>query len=147
MKKKILYAVLIVLVLAQFIRIDKTNPVAREDDDFLAITNAPDNIAMMLKNACYDCHSYQTAYPWYTSISPIGHWIKGHIKVGRQNLNFSEWGRIYNAAGHNDKIKESIEEIDYKTMPMKSYTWLHPKAKLSDDQRTELVNWLKSLDY
>ena len=143
MKKKILLGLLVVLVLIQFIRIDKTNPESVAAKDFIAVENPPANIAAIMKNACYDCHSHQTTYPWYTNVAPISLMIRSHIRGGRQQVNFSTWAD-YDTKKKNHKIQEMIESIETKYMPMKSYTWLHPEAKLSAKDRKVLVDWLGS---
>ena len=91
MKKKILIGLVIVFVIIQFFRIDKTNPTINKADDFISITNPPLEIASMLKASCYDCHSNETKYPWYSSISPVSWWVKHHVDEGRDELNFSKW--------------------------------------------------------
>lgn len=143
MKQKILLGLLVVLVLIQFIRIDKTNPESIPAKDFIAVENPPANIAAIMKNACYDCHSHHTAYPWYTNVAPISLMIRSHIRGGRQQVNFSTWAD-YDTKKKNHKIQEMIESIETSYMPMKSYTWLHPEAKLSADDRKVLVDWLGS---
>ena len=92
MIKKLLIGLLVLLVFAQFIRISKVNPEIVHENDFITITNPPNNITTILKTSCYDCHSNETTYPWYTNISPLSWWIKHHINEGREELNFSEWG-------------------------------------------------------
>jgi len=132
-----------ILVLIQFIQIDKANPTSKPEHDFVAVVNAPENIAKRVKHTCYDCHSNTTAYPWYTNIAPVSWWIKGHIKNGRQKLNFSEWG-TYDADKRSHKLNECAEwTADYR-MPLKSYGWLHPKAQMSDDERQALAQWFEA---
>ena len=143
MKQKILLGLLVLFILIQFIRIDKTNPESIPAKDFIAIENPPANIATILKNACYDCHSHHTAYPWYTNVAPFSLMIRSHIRGGRQHVNFSTWAD-YDAKKKNHNIEEMKEVIDSKYMPMKSYTWLHPEAKLSAEDRKVLVDWLGS---
>lgn len=142
-RKNIKMALLLILVLIQFIQIDKTNPEYPPQNDFLAVEQPDKAIADMFENACYDCHSYKTQYPWYTNIAPISWWIKGHIKGGRQNLNFSEWA-TYDGKKRSHKMEEIVEEVSERHMPMKSYTFLHPEAKLSDDDINAIVEWVKS---
>ena len=142
--RKILIAALIALVIIQFISIDKTNPEVIVDQDFINITNPPAKVASMLRNACYDCHSHESVYPWYTNVQPVAWWIKGHIKGGKQHLNYSEWG-TYTEDKKSHKIEESIEEIEANHMPLKSYTWTHSDAQLSHRDREELIQWLKTL--
>ncbi len=145
MKKrtKILGILALTLIVMQFFPIDKTNPPSKKGEDFIELTNPPTEVASLIKAACYDCHSHQTVYPWYSSIAPISFFLRSHIRGGRQHLNFSEWG-TYSTKKANHKLEEMAEEIEEKTMPMKSYMWLHPEGKLSTDQRKSLVDWLKN---
>lgn len=145
MKKKVIFSIVALLIMMQFFKIDKTNPSSLQEHDFLVMMNAPDNIRQSFKNACYDCHSNQTVYPWYTDVAPISFWIKGHIKNARSNVNFSEWQNQYDDKGRSHKIQESIEKIEAGHMPPKSYKWMHQSAKLSDAQNKELLNWLRSI--
>lgn len=144
MKKKILIGVVVILVIMQFFRIDKTVPPHDDATDIINMTGVDAETAGLLKAACYDCHSYDTKYPWYTNVAPLSFWIKGHIKGGRQKLNFAEWAS-YDTDKQRHKIEESIEEIQEKHMPLKSYTWLHPEGKLTDEQNEKLMTWMKSV--
>lgn len=127
-----------VLIGIQFIRIDKTAPVSDAKADFFALEESPDITNDLVRSACYDCHSYESKYPWYTNIAPMSWWIKGHINGGRQHLNFSEWG-TYEKKKKAHKLEEIVEELTEEHMPLSSYTWMHPKAKLSADQRAQLI--------
>lgn len=142
MKKKILLAILAVLVIMQFFRIDKTNPPSDPAQDFLTLNPAPADITQIMKDACYDCHSHQTAYPWYTNIAPVSWWIKNHIDHAREHLNFSVW-TTYPPKKAKHKLEECYEEVEELHMPLKSYTWMHPEAKISEEQRAALVSWFK----
>ena len=137
----ILLLALLALVVIQFFRIDKENPDYDSGNDFLNSTLVSDDIKNVLRDACYDCHSYETEYPWYSNIAPISFWIKGHIDHGRENLNFSIWNS-YNVKRQHHKLEECIEEIKEGKMPLKSFTWTHPESKLSQDQKTALLTWL-----
>ena len=143
-KKTILLSLLAILIIIQIFRIDKSNPPIDTKIEFATVTNTPTAILQKLKAACYDCHSHEAKYPWYTSVQPVAWWIKGHIKGGMQHLNFSEWG-TYDAKKQSHKIEEMIEEIESRHMPLKSYTWMHADAKLSDADIVEINDWLKTL--
>ncbi len=143
MKKKIGLFLLIVFVIMQFFRIDKTNPSVDKAQDFMTLTQPNEEITSILKIACYDCHSHETHYPWYTNISPVNWWVKKHIRVGREKLNFSEWG-AYAANKANHKLEECAEETREKHMPLTPYWIMHPKAKLSEAQRETLAKWFES---
>lgn len=144
MKKKILLIILGILVILQFFGIDKTNPDFDKNKDFLAMHNPPDKIRSMIKSACYDCHSYETVYPWYTSISPLSWWINNHIQKGREDLNFSLWGD-YNADKKSHMLEECVEYVSENKMPLKSYTYTHPDAVLSDEDKSLLQTYFRSL--
>ncbi len=128
----------------QFRRIDKSVPEHDATKTFLAMTDAPLQVQRVLKDACYDCHSYETKYPWYTNVAPISNWIGGHIKNGRRQVNYSTWG-AYTPSKQKHKIEESIEVLEDKRMPPKSYKLMHPKAKMSDKDLEQLLAWFKSI--
>lgn len=143
-KKKIFLFLLIVFVVMQAFRIDKTTKAVEASKDFISLTSANSEVTNLLKTACYDCHSNQPAYPWYTNIAPVSWWIKHHINEGSHHLNFSEWG-TYSEKRKNHKLEECIEKVEEGEMPMASYTWMHGEAKLTDAQRLVLVEWFKGI--
>ncbi|NHW58738.1 heme-binding domain-containing protein, partial [Escherichia coli] len=110
--------------------------------DFTQIKKMPESTAKLLKSACYDCHSNETKYPWYTNIQPVAWLVKEHIDDGRKHLNFSTFA-TYSPEKQTRKIEESIEEIEKGGMPLESYLLVHSEAKLSDGQKQELLNFLK----
>ncbi len=149
MKKKLtvknISIFLVFLFLAiQSIRIDKTTEPVNPATDFIALTSANTDIANTLKVACYDCHSNQPTYPWYTNIAPFSWWIKHHIDEGSHHLNFSIWG-TYTEKRKNHKLDECVEMVEEGEMPMSSYTLMHGDAKLTDAQKQQLVEFFKSL--
>ena len=145
MKKKILLALLILFVIAQFFRIDKTNPPVDPALDFISLEKPAPELEHVLKIACYDCHSNHTAYPWYSNIAPVSFWMKKHIDNGRSELNFSNWGN-YPARKKRHKMEESVEMVvDKKSMPLLPYWIAHPEAKLSPEQRKALGDWFAQI--
>lgn len=149
MKKKLtlkniaIFLVFLFLVI-QSIRIDKTTESVNPTTDFITLTSANAEVANTLKIACYDCHSNQPTYPWYTNIAPVSWWIKHHINEGSQHLNFSIWG-TYSEKRKNHKLEECIEMIEEGEMPISSYTLMHGEAKLTDAQKLQLVEFFKAL--
>lgn len=141
--KKVLITVLIVGAAIQLIPVNRENPPVSAGADMLGINPANPEVTAILKSACYDCHSNETKYPWYSKIAPISWWLKDHINEGREELNFSEWSN-YSAKKRNHKLKEAIEMVDEAEMPLKSYTWMHTDSKLSDAQRGKLIAYFKS---
>lgn len=144
MLKKILLALLLVLVAIQFIRPAKNLAAEPSPSDIAAAHSAPPEVRRILENACYDCHSNTTRYPWYADVQPIGWWLADHVKDGKRHLNFSEFA-AYTPNRSRDKLEEAIEEIHEGEMPLKSYTLIHASARLTDAERTALVNWFQSV--
>src|SRR5947208_15753610 len=68
-----------------------TNPPVQPGHDLLATNPPPAEVVSVLRGACYDCHSYETQWPWYSHVAPISWWLVGHVNDGRKRLNFSDW--------------------------------------------------------
>lgn len=143
--KKVLVVLLVAFVIIQFFRIDKTNPPLNKGTDFLVIKNTPENIATLMKGACYDCHSNESKYPWYSNIQPLGWFLENHIREGRKHLNFSEFA-TYEPKRQARKLEEAAEQIETGEMPLSSYVLGHPEADLSAEQKTLLINYFKKIE-
>lgn len=141
-----IFLVLLLLVVAiQFLPVDRSAPAVNPSQDFVSVTNPPAAVGTLIKEACYDCHSYETEYPWYSYVSPVAQWLQGHIKEAREKINFSIW-TTYNAEDADKAMEEAVEEVgEKKEMPLKSFTWTHPEARLTDAQRKELTDWFQGL--
>ncbi|MDF2438563.1 MAG: cytochrome [Bacteroidota bacterium] len=142
--KKIVIVLVILFIVIQAFRIDKTNPILDPSKDFMSLSSPPSNVANILNSSCYDCHSNATTYPWYTNISPVSWWIKHHIDEGREELNFSVWGD-YSSRKKDHKLKEAVELVESNEMPMESYLWVHGNAKLDETQKQLLISFFNSL--
>lgn len=145
MIKKILLILLGILIAIQFIPVDFTNPPVQIEKDFFTLNEATPEITQLIKSSCYDCHSNETKYPNYSKIAPINFWLKDHIVEGRDELNFSTWGD-YEMKKQKKKLKECAEEMEENEMPLDSYTWTHGEARLTAEQKTELVSFFKQLN-
>lgn len=101
----------------------------------------PENVQQTFQNACMDCHSNNTNYPWYNKIAPVSWMLNKHVTDGKDEMNFSEWGEMdaYDKIGVLEDIRQEVER---KTMPLKSYTAIHKDAKLTDEQRAALIAWI-----
>ncbi len=144
MVKKIFIALGILLILIQLIRPAK-NDSGNETYGIATKYEVPYEVAILMENACDDCHTNKTRYPWYTNIQPVGWWLASHVKEGKQHLNFSEFTNR-RIAYQNHKLEEIAEMVEEKKMPLPSYTWLglHPTARLNQDQRQMLIDWAKT---
>jgi Haem-binding domain len=142
MKKilKWLFAALIaIFALLQFTNPSRTNPPVK--NDFLAAENPPPEIAATLRAACYDCHSDETRWPWYSRVAPVSWLVASDVNHGRKHLNLSEWPDG-NSLRAWKKMEDMSEEIGYEEMPLKKYTLIHADARLTENQRKELIQWL-----
>ncbi len=142
--KKIGLLFLILLLIAQFFRPEKNEGNLSSIEPFLLETNPPENVKTILQETCYDCHSNVTRYPWYSHITPVNYWMADHIKHGKKHFNLSNWeGNSVKRKDH--KFEELIEMVEEKEMPLKSYTWTHTHAKLSNEQIQSVVDWAKQV--
>jgi len=142
MARKIILGLVVLFCLIQFFRIDKTNPPINQAQDIINATNAPVEITSILKTSCYDCHSNETKYPWYTNIAPVSWLIAKHRNEGRKHLNFSIW-TTYDTEKKIKKLQESDEVIGNGEMPMSVYILQHSDAKLTPESKKTLLNWFK----
>ncbi len=146
MKKgyKILLYVLLGLIVIQFIPVDRVNPPVDSKLNFVEINKTPQDVQQLLKNACYDCHSYETKYPNYAYVAPISWSVKSHVNDGRKHANFSVWGK-YSDDLKRDVLQKSIEELDSQEMPLAGYVVYHDEAKLSSADRKKLIDYFDSI--
>ncbi|MFK5879591.1 MAG: heme-binding domain-containing protein [Flavobacteriaceae bacterium] len=144
MKRKILIGLVIVLIGIQFVPVSLNQLEKISENDIIATLNPPEEIALILKTSCYDCHSNNTVYPWYDKIAPVSWWVADHINEGKDELNFSEWAS-FSEKRKAKKLKEMIEELDEGEMPLTSYLITHGDAKLSSAQVEQLKNWVDTI--
>jgi len=111
---------------------------------FESETKPSQEVKIILKTACYDCHSANTRYPWYNNIAPISYWLDHHVLEGKEHLDFSDW-KNYSNKKKAHKLEELIEEVGEGEMPLNSYTWTHKDARLAESQKKLLVDWAKKV--
>ena len=110
----------------------------------MLVNDVPANLKNKLHVSCYDCHSNNTRYPWYNKIQPVAWFLEDHIKEGKDELNFSEWGE-YSDRRKNSKLRSIISQIEEGEMPLDSYILLHPDADLPEDKKLEIINYMTGL--
>ena len=140
LKKIILVITLLIIIGIQLIPIDKPETNDDKSKDLITNNNIPEDIALMLKTSCYDCHSNQTVYPWYASVAPVSWLVIRDIKEGRKELNFSDW-ETYSKMDKAKLLNDILEEVEEAEMPMPIYFITHSDAKLSEQDRKALINW------
>lgn len=140
MVRKIVYVLIGILVIMQLFHPKQNRSTGPFPNDISTKFAVNDNVASILKQSCYDCHSNNTVYPWYSNIQPVAWWLSDHVKDGKKELNFSEFAS-YTAKRQRKKFDEIIDEVKEGKMPLESYTWMHGNAKLTEAQKTALYKW------
>ena len=133
-------ALVIVFIAVQFIQPARNKSGQVLSRDISKIISIPDNVQSILKNACYDCHSNNTKYPWYVNIQPMGWIMAAHIKNGKDKLNFNEFGS-YSRRRQISKLKGIANQIKDDDMPLTSYKMMHRNARVSQAEKTLMIDW------
>lgn len=141
--QKILLAIALVFIALQFIQPARNKNGQVLPGDFAKIYAVPANVQVLLQNACYDCHSNNTRYPWYVKMQPIAWIMEGHIKNGKEKLNFSDFGS-YGTRRQKSKLKGIANSIKDDNMPLSSYKLLHNTAKLSQADKKLIIDWVEN---
>ena len=131
-------------LVAGFALLQLTNPPRPNPpvvSDLMAGNPPPPQVAAMLHSACYDCHSSETRWPWYSHIAPISWLIANDVKEGRENLNLSDWPND-NPMRAAKRLENMSDEISSGEMPLPKYAKIHADARLTESQRKELTDWL-----
>ena len=136
--KYILIILLVALVIIQFIRPEKNNGGYESVALFEKETNPSAEVALLLKENCYDCHSDQTQYPWYAEVAPFSFWLDEHVEHGKGHFNVSAWDS-YSTKKKDHKIEELVEMVEEGEMPLDSYTWIH--GDLTESERKLVLQW------
>ena len=142
--RRALPVLLVLFIAAQFWRPSRNEAAGTGLNDINVNHPVPANVQAVLQRACYDCHSNNTHYPWYAEVQPIRWWLDRHINKGREDLNFSVFGS-YTAKRATRRMETLADEVADHRMPLKSYTWMHPEARLTPEEIKLLVNWADGL--
>jgi len=140
--RKWLLILLVVFILIQLIRPARNQSGQVLQTDITKTYAVPSNVKSMLEVACYDCHSNNTHYPWYANIQPVGWWLAKHVKDGKEDLNFSEFGS-YSLKRQKNKLRSIENSIKDDDMPLTSYTLIHKNARLTNEEKTQITDWVK----
>jgi cytochrome c551/c552 len=138
--KWILLIILIVIVAIQLYRPAMTNPPVDASRTVQATAQVPPQVDAILRRSCYDCHSHETRWPWYTKIAPTSWLLASDVNEGRQEANFSNWA-AFDKPHAAKKLDRICKEVQGGDMPPWYYLPMHQTAKLSDADRQTLCNW------
>ena len=143
--KKILFIGLIIFLLMQLYQ--PARNLGYEQDitaNFTKVYNVPKNVEAIVRTSCYDCHSNNTNYPWYSNVQPVGFFMEHHIKEAKEDLNFDEWGK-YSKRKQENKLDRIVKQIKSDEMPLASYTLIHKNARLTTVQKKEVMDWISKI--
>jgi cytochrome c551/c552 len=135
-------AVLAAIVLVVFLAIqllplgkDHTNPPVLSEPAW----DSPETRAIA-KKGCFDCHSNETVWPWYSNVAPMSWFVQMDVEEAREEMNFSEWERF---AGKKS-AEVIINMVQSGQMPPARYSILHPEARLSDTEKEKFFSGLNA---
>jgi hypothetical protein len=138
--KRIVLGLVIVFAGMQFIRPDRTNPPLNASQSVQVTAAVPADVDKVLRRACYDCHSSETRWPWYSGVAPMAWGVADHVTEGRAEFNLSEWGS-YPARKRVAVLEKMCDEVREGRMPLKQYLWLHRDATLSEADWKSICDW------
>mgnify|MGYP005841390925 CR=1 FL=1 len=133
--KRTLLIFLIVFIVMQFIQTEQKNYEVNKNKEI----QASKEVMTIFKNACYDCHSNSTNWPWYSKVAPFSWIISDHVNTGRRALNFSTW-KEYTKEEKEEQLEDIYRTI-YAAMPLQSYIKFHKEADLTKEQRELIRQW------
>jgi len=152
--KRIFLSLLGLFLAIQLVPFGRSNPPVDEKKKL----SPPPEVEAILRASCYDCHSNETAWPWYAKVAPVSWWIANHVNDGRRRLNLSEWADIAQRPGRKPltiggqpattvqiqaKILGDMEtDMEMGRMPLPSYLIMHPDARITPAQFKTVTDWL-----
>lgn len=132
------------LMIIQFFPPEKDSTEEVPATDFVNNFDVPEKVQHVLRDACYDCHSNNTRYPWYSKVQPVGWYLQNHINKAKEDLNFSEFGN-YSDRRQNSKINGIINQVRDDEMPLPAYTLMHRDARLSEEDKKAFIDYMDSI--
>ena len=144
--KKILIIGFVIFLLMQLYQPARNESYEQElTANFTKMYDVPKNVETILRTSCYDCHSNNTNYPLYSYIQPARFFMEEHIKDGKKDLNFNEFGK-YSKRKQENKLEAIIKQIKSNEMPLKSYTLIHKNAILTASQKKKVLDWINKIE-
>lgn len=116
----------------------------RDNPPAEATIQGPAEVVRILQQSCFDCHSHETEWPFYAWIAPASWWVTEDVAGGRSRLNFSEWENLREGFRRRH-ARRIVERIENGEMPLPRYLWLHPSARVSEEQLDVLRAWRDDL--
>jgi hypothetical protein len=142
---RIFAAILLVALLAvQFFRPPKNRSQRAPGSGIESAFPVPAHVMQVFRRSCYDCHGDSTVYPWYAEIQPLGWWLNSHIEDGKRRLDFDRFA-LYRPMRQYGKFKDIVEQLQQDEMPLGSYLFIHRYARLTPDEKEEVIHWSSTM--
>ena len=131
-------SIAVLLLAMQMVTCSRTNPA------IVAQAPVSPEVSGLLRKACFDCHSNESVWPWYSRVAPVSWLVWSDVTEGRDHLNFSEWPS--EPAKQRKHLKRIRDEIQGGDMPLWFYLPLHSAARLSSAEKRTIVDWTKQTE-
>jgi hypothetical protein len=138
--KRIVLGLAVVFAGMQLFRPDRTNPPVNAAQSVQAAATLPPDVGAVLRRSCFDCHSSETRWPWYSGVVPMAWAVANHVKEGRAQFSFSDWG-TYPVRKRVAILEKMCDEVREGRMPLREYLWLHRDATLSEADWKSVCDW------
>jgi hypothetical protein len=128
------------LLAIQFIPVNRSNPSVDPSRTIYSALPVPADVKGVFERSCKDCHSNQTAWPWYSYVAPVSWIVASDVHGARRKMNLSEWGS-YSTQRKEDKLEEICEQVTKSEMPDRKYVIFHRSARVTPQEREAICQW------
>jgi Haem-binding domain len=126
----------------QVVPVDRKNPPVDPSQSIYATERLPAKVAMTLRRSCHNCHSDQTRWPWYSYVAPVSWMVAHDVHAARRQMNLSEWAG-YSERKREEKLNGICEQVVNGDMPEGKYAFLHRRARVAEDERAAICEWVE----
>lgn len=138
--KRVGRVILVLMLAGQLVPVNRRNPPVDPSKTIYTTQNVPPRVRLVLERSCKNCHSNETAWPWYSHVAPLSWWIARDVHRARKAMNFSEWGR-YSTKRKEDKLEEMCDQVTNGDMPDSMYLLVHREAVVTPQERNAVCQW------
>ncbi len=138
--KRIGLATAFLLLAIQAVPVNRSNPIADPSHSIYATQAVPREVKAVFERSCRNCHSNETAWPWYSYVAPVSWVVARDVHQARKKMNFSEWGG-YPAQRKEDRLEEICEQVTNGDMPDRKYAIFHRSARITPQEREAICQW------
>ena len=138
--KRIGIATVFLLLAIQFVPVNRSNPAVDPSLSIYVAQPMPAEVKAVFERSCKDCHSNETAWPWFSYVAPVSWVVARDVHQARKKMNFSEWGS-YSPQQKEDRLEEICEQVTHGEMPDRKYAIFHRSARITPQEREAVCQW------